>query len=133
MLADRQRRNQDDRVAERADDGPSLAGLEGDPMAEPERRIVLAEIDPDHHSPAPDLGTSSMAATPAISSLSRLIFGCRLQGLLLLEHVEAGDRRRAGERVAGEGVAVEEGAELLVLAEEALVDRSVVRVAASGM
>ena len=41
---------------------------------------------------------------------------------LLLEGVEAGERGRAGERVAGVGVAVEEGALLLGGAEEALVD-----------
>ena len=45
-----------------------------------------------------------------------------LQRALALEHIETGDRRRAGERVAGERVAVEEGAALVGVAEEPLVD-----------
>ena len=59
------------------------------------------------------------------SSSSREQPDLRLQALdrpLALEGVEAGERRRAGERVAGIGVAVEEGAVLLGRAEEALVD-----------
>ena len=61
----------------------------------------------------------------ALEQLARAasIFGCEpLQRALLLEHVERGQRRRARQRVARVGVAVEEGPELLVLAEEALVD-----------
>ena len=45
-----------------------------------------------------------------------------LERALGLEDVERRQRGGAGERVAGVGVAVEEGAELLVRAEEALVD-----------
>ena len=41
------------------------------------------------------------------------------QRVLGIEDVEAGDRRRAGERVAREGMAVEEAAAVLVLAGEA--------------
>ena len=67
--------------------------------------------------------TSGISSTSASSSPSSA--DLRLQALerpLLLEGVEVGQRRGAGERVAGVGVAVEEGALLLGRAEEALVD-----------
>ena len=67
--------------------------------------------------------TSGIRATSSSSSPSRRIFGCRrIDRALLLEGVEVGEGGRAGERVAGVGVAVEEGALLLRGAEEALVD-----------
>ena len=67
--------------------------------------------------------TAGSGATARQQPLEQL--DLRLQALeraLLLEHVERGQRGGAGERVARVGVAVEEGAELLVRAEEALVD-----------
>ena len=44
------------------------------------------------------------------------------QGVPLLHQPEVGEGRRAGQGVAGVGVAVEEGLELLVLAEEGVED-----------
>ena len=75
-LRDRQRRHQDDDVAERADDRAAPARLERDPVAEPQRRVVLAEVDPDHQPPAAHLGHLVIASTSASSSCRSRIFGC---------------------------------------------------------
>ena len=123
-VRDRQRRHQDDDVAERADDRAPLARLERDPVAEPAApgRARRGRSRPSCPGPGPR-PPRACSATSASSSPSRRIFGCRRgEGLLALEGVEVGERRGAGERVAGVGVAVEEGALLLGGAEEALVD-----------
>ena len=83
------------------------------------------ELDPDHHAAAAHLARRSAAAATSSSSQRRssALFGAdAVERSLLLEDLERRQRRRTGERVAGVGVAVEEGLELLVLAEEALVD-----------
>ena len=68
--------------------------------------------------------TSGISATGSSSSRSSRIFGCRRSSVCsLLERLQAGERRRAGERVAGERVAVEEACACSSCgAEESLVD-----------
>jgi len=115
--------HQDHDIAERADDRPASARLEGDPVAEPHRRVVLAEVDPDHEAAAAhlrDLGHRCDLREQLVQEPD-----LRLQAddrPLAPERVEVRQSGRAGERVAGVGVAVEEGAVLLVPAEETLVD-----------
>ena len=55
-FGDRERRHQHDRVAERADDRAAPARLERHPVADAQRRVVLAEVDADHEAAAADLG-----------------------------------------------------------------------------
>ena len=103
---------------------PRSRASSGDAVAHAQRGLVLAQVDPDHEAPAADL--RHLVASPRRRRGARRamrIFGCSRSSVLSRSNdLEAGDRRRAGERVAGEGVAVEERAVLLVRAEEAVVD-----------
>src|SRR5439155_25907973 len=83
------------------------------------------ELDAHHEAAAPDLADGG-------ERRDVLVEGRREQGDLRLrplegalprEDVEVGERGGARERVAGVGMAVEEGAELGERAEEPLVDR----------
>ena len=92
-------------------------------MAEAELRIVLAQVDADHQAPLAHL--LDLAHLLHLREPLREQPDLRLQAdqrPLPLEHVERGDRRSAGKRVARVGVAVEEGLELGMRAEEGLVD-----------
>src|SRR6266550_1723405 len=85
---------------------------------------VLRELDPAHEPGAADLSHVVKGCDEVVEELAEQL-DLRLealQGPLLLEHVERGEGGGAGERVAGVGVAVEEAAELVVVAEKALVD-----------
>src|SRR4051794_26920293 len=84
--------------------------------------MVLAQVDSDHESAAADLGdlrhrrnlVEQLAEEPDLGLQAQ-------QGVLRLERVQAGDGRRAGERAAGEGVAVEERPSVLGRSQESLV------------
>src|SRR5262249_42627076 len=105
----------------RTDDRPPLAGLERDLVAEADRRIVLSEIDPDHESAASYL--SDFGHFGDLPEKLAEQADLRLQAkqrVLALEGVQVGKGRRAGERVAGERVTVEERAPLLRAPEEAV-------------
>ena len=82
------------------------------------------ELDADHEAAPADLADGGQRLDVLGEQLAEEVdLGCQaLERVLLLEDVERRQRRRAGQRVARVGVAVEEGAELLVAAEEALVD-----------
>lgn len=122
-MADRERRHQDDRVAEGADDRAALAGGEGHPVAHAQARVVPAEVDPDHQAAAAHLGHLVHRGDIREELVQQADLRLNAQQrALLLEDLEVRDRGGAGERVAGEGVPMEEGPVLLVLTEEALVD-----------
>jgi hypothetical protein len=84
---------------------------------------VLAEVDPDHEAAAPDLGHLGHHLDALEQLAQEADLGLQAdQGPLPLEDVERGERGGAGQGVAGVGVAVEEGPELLVAAEEGVID-----------
>ena len=85
-----------------------------------------AQLDADHEAAPAHLAPRRASGAIGSEQLAEQL-DLRLQALeraLLLEDVERGERRGAGERVAGVGVAVEEGADSSWRAEEALVDRA---------
>src|SRR5204862_4367263 len=109
--------------AERADDRPTRPGLERYAVAHAELEGEAIELDPGHEATTADLRHRRMSGE-RLEQLGEQLDLRReaLERALLLEDVERGKRRRAGQRVARVGVAVEEGLELLELAEKALVD-----------
>src|SRR5207247_7979590 len=82
-----------------------------------------AQLDPDHEAALPHLADGRQSRDRLEQRREELYLGLKaLERLLLLEQAQVGERRRARERVARVGVPVEEGAEVLEAAEEALVD-----------
>ena len=84
---------------------------------------MFLQLDSDHEAHPPHLAHGRVRGQGREQRREQVDLGReRLERALLGEHVEAGQGSRAGQRVAGVGVAVEERAELLELAEEPLVD-----------
>src|SRR4029079_1011527 len=95
------------------------AGLEDDLVAEPQRRMVIAQVDADHEAAAAHLGDLGHLADLFDQLAEQPDLGLQAeQRALALEGVQAREGGRAGERAAGEGVAVEEGPPVLRRAAE---------------
>ena len=121
------RRHENDDIAQRPDHHAAFARFEDDLMADPllrrvtlPARLVLDELDADHIAPLADIADMSQRQKLVAQSLlqqshARLHF---LDDIFFGEQFEIGDGHRAAERVAGIGVAMEEGFEIFVLAEK---------------
>ena len=103
----------------------SRRGLEppGHALAQPQRRVVVAEIDPDHHPAAADLGHLGHRGDRLQQVAQETDLGLQAATYArALERLEARERGGTRQQVAGERVPVEERAVVCVLAEEAVVD-----------
>ena len=92
-------------------------------MAGAVARRSLGELDPDHEPPLADLGHAGERDDLALEQPREELDLRRelLDRALVLERLKRRDPGRAGERVTGVGVAVEEAPVVLVAAEETLV------------
>src|SRR5439155_18427766 len=117
----------DDRAAERPqDDTPRPRGAD-DLLADARRgrvgragRALLNQLDPDHDALLPDVTHVGERRDVGAEPLpeTRDLRREALESALFFEQPETCKPDRAGERVPGVGVAVEEGAQLLVRREE---------------
>ena len=107
---DRERRHQHDDVAERPHDRAAAARGQRDLVAHARGGRERRQLDAGHEPAPPHLGDRRQRGDEVVEQRRQQLDLRRepLERALGLEHVERRERRRAGERVARVGVAVEE-------------------------